>query len=96
MAVGKDTFIADMMHWTGFDNAVQSTRYPVMTEKQLKALHPDFLLLSTEPFPFDQGQVAYFKKLLNGTEVLLMDGEMFSWYGNRILKAADYLRNLMN
>lgn len=96
MAVGKDTFIADMMHWAGFENAVHSTRYPEMTKKQLKALDPAFLLLSSEPFPFDQGHVAYFQKLLGGTEVILVDGEMFSWYGSRILKAADYLRSLAN
>ena len=35
------------------------------------------------------------KAVLPGVEVLLVDGEMFSWYGSRLKKAVAYLQQLV-
>lgn len=94
MAAGKDTFISSMMKVAGFENAIREPRYPKLTGSDIQALAPDVVLLSTEPFPFKETHVEEIKKLLPGSEVILVDGEMFSWYGSRMTRAAAYFRNL--
>ena len=32
----------------------------------------------------------HLKKLNKNPKIILVDGEMFSWYGSRLLKAAEY------
>jgi hypothetical protein len=51
-------------------------------------------LLSSEPFPFAEKHKTHWKNILPDTEVILVDGEYFSWYGSRMLKAIDYFRTL--
>lgn len=95
MAAGSDTFIHDMMQRCGFRNLVGTGRYPEVSENQLQDLQPELLLLSSEPYPFKEEHIRSLKVLLPDTEVLLVDGEMFSWYGSRLTKAPSYFRNLL-
>ncbi len=53
------------------------------------------ILLSSEPFPFDDKHRAEFAARFPGIAIHLVDGEMFSWYGSRLLLAADYLKRLL-
>ena len=71
-------------------------RYPHITAEQLIALQPLLVLLSSEPFPFKQKHADEIKALLPKTKVLLVDGEMFSWYGSRMLYATQYFAELIN
>ncbi|WP_297338457.1 helical backbone metal receptor [Algoriphagus sp.] len=96
MVAGKDTFISAMMEWAGFENCMKSTRYPSIIEQELIHIDPEFLLLSSEPYPFKVSDVAYFQKILPQTQVLLVDGELFSWYGSRLILARDYFDKLDN
>ncbi len=96
MAVGQPTFIHDMLTRCGFINAFAEHgygRYPELTAEQIHAAQLDAILLSSEPFPFgEKHQPAFASEF--GVPVHLVDGEMFSWYGSRLLLAADYLRGL--
>ena len=95
MVAGGDTFISDMMYYAGFRNIYQQhSRYPETTIKQLQAMNCELLLLSSEPFPFEQKHIDILQPLLPNTKILLADGEMFSWYGSRLMKAAAYFREL--
>ena len=95
MSVGKNTFINDMMTRTGFSNALETTEnYPVLSEKQISTINPQLILLSSEPYPFKEKHLATFKNLCPSTNVILVDGEMFSWYGSRLTKTVQYLFNL--
>ncbi|MDN3205169.1 ABC transporter substrate-binding protein [Algoriphagus sediminis] len=94
MAAGQSTFIDFMLKIAGFTNATRRDRYPEITDKELKSLSPNHLLLSSEPFPFKRKHIDYFQSLLPNTKIKLVDGEMFSWYGSRLLKSADYFRSL--
>ena len=69
-------------------------RYPTLSDADLQAAAPDVVLLSSEPFPFRAAHIADLEQLLPFAKVLLVDGEMFSWYGSRLLAAADYLREI--
>jgi ABC-type Fe3+-hydroxamate transport system substrate-binding protein len=94
MAAGKSTFIDFMLSFAGFENLILAERYPMIGENELIELSPEYLLLSSEPFPFGERHLENFQKLLPKAEILLVDGEMFSWYGTRLLYAMDYFKRL--
>lgn len=95
MTVGGDTFIHSMLELAGFDNIYkEKTRYPEITIDALKNANCELLLLSSEPFPFQQKHIDELQPLLPNTRIVLVDGELFSWYGSRLLKAPAYFNTL--
>ena len=60
----------------------------------LNSPSPDFLLLSSEPFPFKQKHIDEFAAQLPQTHVQLVDGEMFSWYGSRLRHFRKYVEGI--
>ncbi len=93
MAVGRDTFIHEVMEHLGFTNVIGSERYPEINLQKLKAAAPDFLWLSSEPFPYTLEHVREYQAALPLTKVQIVDGEMFSWYGSRLLKSIQYFKH---
>lgn len=93
MVVGKDTFINSLLALNKLDNVYNDTpdRYPEVQLDTLRNL--DYVLLSSEPFPFTEKHIAEIKKHTTA-QVILVDGEYFSWYGSRLLDAFDYFKNL--
>ncbi len=94
MAVGKGTFINYMLNLNGFKNFFgNQSRYP---EVSLEISYPevDMVLLSTEPFPFNEDHSKFIKPKFPNAKILLVDGEMFSWYGSRLIKAFEYFKKL--
>lgn len=95
MTTGGDTFINDMLTRCGLQNIyAHQSRYPVITLDELKAAECELVLLSSEPYPFKEKHLAEIQTALPGARVMLVDGEMFSWYGSRLIKAADYFTSL--
>jgi len=96
MSVGGDTFIHAMLRRAGFVNAfADQQRYPEVTLQDLGALNLDAVLLASEPFPFDRPRFAdEVREALPHTQVQVVDGELFSWYGSRLLQAPSYFTSL--
>jgi len=96
MAAGKNTFINSMIEFMGWENAIQEkdSRYPEVDRDTIVRLNPDLILLSSEPFPFKEEHAEELCSRISGPEIVLVDGESFSWYGSRIPHAMDYLSNL--
>ncbi|GAB2581926.1 ABC transporter substrate-binding protein [Spirosoma areae] len=95
MIAANDTFIHAMLDIAGFQNAfTDRTRYPEITSDDLQIARPDLIFLSSEPYPFMGKHIAEFREICPAARVLLVDGELFSWYGSRLLRASDYFRNL--
>jgi iron complex transport system substrate-binding protein len=95
MTVGNDTFIHYMLSHSGLINVFgDKKRYPVIEWSDLNEKKPDYIFLSSEPYPFNNKHISLFKQNIEKSEILLVDGEMFSWYGSRILKAPDYFNFL--
>ena len=92
MVVGKDTFVDELLRLNKLENVFQTSRYPETSLQEIKAKKPDLLLLSSEPFPFAEKHKPYFSEL--NIEIKLVDGEYFSWYGSRLVKAMDYFKTL--
>ena len=94
MSVGGDTFIHDMMPYAGYSNLLASkTRYPELRTEDLRTLNPTCVLLSSEPFPFKEKHIEEIKAILPKAQVLLVDGELYSWYGSKMLKAFSSFNN---
>lgn len=83
IVVGKNTYIDSYLSAIGYQNCVSLERYPAISD--LSDLQPDVVLLSSEPFPFNESHVAYYKELFPNAEINLVDGERYSWYGIRTL-----------
>jgi ABC-type Fe3+-hydroxamate transport system substrate-binding protein len=95
MSTGGDTFINAMLESAGFKNIFSDrARYPELTIGEIQARKPDFIFLSSEPFPFKQKHIEELQPLFPQTKILLVDGEMFSWYGSRMITAAGYFHSL--
>ncbi|UXX77911.1 helical backbone metal receptor [Reichenbachiella carrageenanivorans] len=95
MVVATDNFIDDVLQWLGLDNAVAHlTRYPELSEETLAKLSPNYVFLSSEPYPFKERHISRFQSLFPNAEVLLVDGEMFSWYGSRLIHSPKYFMSL--
>ena len=92
MVAGKDTFIDELLKLNKFENVFTESRYPEITLEELKVKNPDLILLSSEPFPFEEKHKNYFSTL--NVEIELVDGEYFSWYGSRLVEAIDYFKTL--
>lgn len=96
MTVGGDTFINSMMEKCGFENIYKSLlRYPEIKLEDIEAASADYILLSSEPFPFREKHVDELKRISQNSKIILVDGEAFSWYGTRIIKKEAYLKNLI-
>ncbi|MBI3139453.1 MAG: ABC transporter substrate-binding protein [Sphingobacteriales bacterium] len=95
MAAGGGTFIHSMMEAAGFENIFKpATRYPAFQLPELRALHCEIVFLSSEPYPFKEKHRAELQAQLPGTKIIRVDGELFSWYGSRLLKAPAYFQKL--
>lgn len=94
MAAGSNTFIDQMMKICGFQNLITHHRYPQISPAEIINLNPKFILLSSEPFPFSDKHRSEIAAAFPEARVVLVNGEMFSWYGSRMLQAANYFRQL--
>jgi ABC-type Fe3+-hydroxamate transport system substrate-binding protein len=95
MTVGKDTFIHDMLGKINLKNAFgHLSRYPELSDDDIRSSDASIVLLSSEPYPFKEKHIAIIQALLPEANIKLVDGEMFSWYGSRLMKAPAYFSSL--
>ena len=93
IAVGKNTFIGDMIQRIGLRNFISEERYP---EIHLSSLvdKPDLIYLSSEPFPFKEKHIKELQEMFPNSKIELVDGELFSWYGSRLQYSVEYFKSL--
>jgi ABC-type Fe3+-hydroxamate transport system substrate-binding protein len=95
MAAGRDTFINSLLEKIGLQNCLpEQSRYPVLTNDELKSIDPEIVFLSSEPYPFKEKHIEEIQTILPNAKIVMVDGEMFSWYGSRLVKAVQYLNSL--
>nr|WP_234462377.1 helical backbone metal receptor [Adhaeribacter terrigena] len=96
MAAGSNTFINDMLQRCGFENVfAHAERYPEIGIELLHKSRPEVILLSSEPYPFQEKHFQEFQQICPEAKVMIVDGEMFSWYGSRLFKAPEYFLKLL-
>ena len=69
--------------------------YPEIREAELHELQPEVILLSSEPYPFKESDKQALQQICPNSKIEMVDGELFSWYGSRLLKSVDYFDALL-
>lgn len=97
MTVARDTYVSAMLATVGWQTLPMQSerRYPELVAGDALWQQADRVLLSSEPYAFDERHVAP----LIATEhpagpITLIDGEMTSWYGSRATLGLNYLAAL--
>ena len=98
MVAGNNTYINHILLLNKFKNIYQSKeRYPEVALKNIKQDGgPELVLLSSEPYPFKEKHTFEINNYTAKATTILVDGELFSWHGSRLLKAFDYFKSLHN
>jgi ABC-type Fe3+-hydroxamate transport system substrate-binding protein len=94
MVAGRGTFINDILSRASLENFSELNRYPQLSIDQIRESRPDVIFLSSEPYPFKNDHINEMKAVCPQAKVIVVDGELFSWYGSRLLHTPAYLRSL--
>lgn len=95
MVAANDTYIHEMLQLYGATNVFEHlSRYPEIDLELLVSMDVDAVFLSSEPYPFKNKHLEEFKAVCPNADIVLVDGELFSWYGSRMLKAFSYFEQL--
>ena len=98
MVVGTNNYINEILRLNKFENVFEnntsaSNRYPEIELDELKKHDLDYVFLSSEPYPFSDKDKNDFDDFTNA-KIEIVDGEMFSWHGSRLLLALEYFKKL--
>ena len=96
MVAANNTFINYLLKLNKFENVFENEiRYPEI-ELSESTINKDvnIVLLSSEPYPFKENHKSEIQAFYPNADIILADGEMFSWYGSRLTKAFRYFKNL--
>ncbi|MBU2919981.1 ABC transporter substrate-binding protein [Winogradskyella psychrotolerans] len=95
MVAASDNFIDAMITEAGFINSYSNEkRYPEIDLNDPKLKEADLIFLSSEPFPFKEAHVVELQSKFPEKTIKVVDGELFSWYGSRLLKSYSYFQTL--
>lgn len=85
MTVGNDTYIHSVLSRWNLQNVYeQKTRYPNTTLQELADKAPELIILSSEPYPFKEKHIKEVGSVCPKSNIVLANGEWFSWYGSRM------------
>ncbi len=98
MTVARDTYISRTLALAAWDTlpAGATARYPHVQLDHPSLEQAELVLLPSEPYQFRERDLAELRSLppMREKTVMLIDGEMTSWYGSRAIAGMDYLRRL--
>jgi Periplasmic binding protein len=106
MSVAPNTYISSMLDTVAWESlrikphealaSVGSARYPTLSDDEVFDAPVTKVLLSSEPYKFQNKHIAELQPRLTrkGALAALIDGEMCSWYGPRAIQGLHYLRQL--
>jgi ABC-type Fe3+-hydroxamate transport system substrate-binding protein len=98
MTISADTYIARMLALVNWQTLAHDpkVRYPTiaMTDALLDAA--DWVLFSSEPFPFQERHIDEFRAAFpkHAHKARAIDGQRVSWYGSRAILGLDYIGDL--
>jgi ABC-type Fe3+-hydroxamate transport system substrate-binding protein len=95
MTAANGTYIHEMLQIFGAENVFErQERYPEIELADLAKYDIDAIFLSSEPYPFQEKHFEAFQTVCPNAKIILVNGEAFSWYGSRMLKAFDYFEEI--
>ena len=98
MVVGSNNYINEILRLNKFKNVFEnnnfeSNRYPEIQIEMLEKYNLDLIFLSSEPYPFKEKDFDEVQKFTSA-KIIIVDGEMFSWHGSRLLLALDNFKKI--
>jgi ABC-type Fe3+-hydroxamate transport system substrate-binding protein len=101
MTVARDTYVSAMLARIGWQTLPDvsggdagAARYPALTGSERWLGDVERVLLSSEPFAFEERHAAEAQSMCPQARVQHVDGELLSWYGSRAVAGLRYLRAL--
>ncbi|MGC6430259.1 MAG: ABC transporter substrate-binding protein [Jejuia sp.] len=96
MVAANNTFINHLLQLNKYDNIYANLeRYPEVELKKIRLEgDPEIVFLSSEPYPFKDEHAFEIGRKTHHAKTVFVDGEYFSWYGSRLIKAFDYFIKL--
>lgn len=96
MVAASYTFINHLLAINKFENIYSNlNRYPEVNITKLRQEgDPEIVLLSSEPYPFKEEHAFEIGRHSHHAKTIFVNGEYFSWYGSRLIKAFDYFKQL--
>jgi len=99
MVAAAGTFVDALLGLAGGANVFPDSaeRYPTVTATELADANPTAILLSSEPFPFQERHADELSGLtgLPREALHLVDGELLSWHGSRTPLGIDYAETVI-
>jgi iron complex transport system substrate-binding protein len=95
MTINNQTFISSMLSEIGGENifSAPKERYLECSMADIKKQNPDIVFLSSEPYPFKKKHIQELIQLgFQEKQIQLIDGEMCSWHGIRMVRGFSYLQ----
>jgi ABC-type Fe3+-hydroxamate transport system substrate-binding protein len=94
--VGRSTYISSLLREAQLDTlpATARPRYPTVANDDGAWHEADVILLSSEPYAFRQKHVDALAAQRPDAVILLVDGQLLSWYGSRSILGLRYLLTL--
>lgn len=93
MVAANNTFINHLLQLNNFENEYGNyNRYPEISLQENKNL--ELVFLSSEPFPFKRKHISEISAYYPNAKIQIVDGEMFSWYGSRLVQSFQYFKML--
>ena len=92
MTVSRDTYVSRTLALFGLRTLPEASdaRYPKISLEEPWLKEVEFVLLSSEPYRFQEKHQDEISNSLN-KPVTFIDGEMTSWYGSRAIAGLGYL-----
>ena len=96
MVAGSETFVNELLKLSHFQNIyLDKGRYPEIKLENLRNDgDPDLIFLASEPYPFKEEDAFEIGRFTHHAKTIFVDGEMFSWYGSRLIKSFEYFKLL--
>ncbi len=96
MAAGGNTYINEVLKLNNFINVYENKdRYPTVDLNLIrKEGNPKIIFLPTEPYAFSDEDAFEIGRHSNHSNTIFIEGEYFSWYGSRLLKALPYFKKM--
>ena len=93
MVASKSTYIGSVLELAGYDNlSTDKLDYPVITVDEIKGMPLDYIILSTEPYPFRKRDCRLIEeKLAKQYDFMKACGKIFSWHGSYTRQAIDLI-----
>jgi ABC-type Fe3+-hydroxamate transport system substrate-binding protein len=95
--VSRATYVSALLAGAKLNTlpVISASRYPILAADDPAWREADLILLSSEPYAFGQKHAGALSRALPAPKpVLLVDGQMLSWYGSRAIAGLRYLREL--